>query len=88
MAYVLHMTPEGFCNLVAAIAALGAAGAWFRSARAPTPFISFPESSDPEAVNAAIQCYQGFVRGTVWNQRAAVLAGISAFSSFAAWAVS
>ena len=82
---MIHDYLNPACDLLAALLALGAAAAWFQAARAPTPFITFPDSSDPDAVCAAIDAYAGFVRGTVWNRCAAILAGLSALAIFASW---
>jgi hypothetical protein len=76
------------CEFASAAFAVAASLAWFRAARAPVPFITFPDFSDPAAVQAALDSYAGFVRGTVWNGRAALLAGASALASFAAWVAS
>jgi hypothetical protein len=75
------------CDALAALFALGAAVAWFKAARAPLPVGSFPDWSDAPAVQAALQSYQDFVRGAVWNKRAALLAGMSAFAATASWMI-
>jgi hypothetical protein len=82
---MIHDYLKPGCDLLAASFALGAAAAWFQAARAPTPFITFPDSSDPDALHAAIYAYAGFVRGTVWNKCEAILAGLSALATFASW---
>lgn len=76
---------KGACDLVAALSALAAAFAWFRAARCPLPFHSWPNSSDRPAVEAALEAYAGFHRGAVWNRRAAALAGLSAAATFVSW---
>ncbi len=79
------MNIKEVCDGISAIAALCAAGAWFRAARAPLPFISFPSYDEREAMGAAIEAYEGFVSGAGWNKWAAILAGVSALASFLGW---
>jgi hypothetical protein len=75
------------CDALAALFALGAAVAWFKAAEAALPVGSFPDWSDAHAVQAALRSYQSFVRGAVWNKRAAVLAGLSAAAATASWTI-
>ena len=79
------MSLKEICDGMSAIAALGAAGAWFRAARAPLPFLSFPNYDDREAMGSAIDAYKGFVSGAGWNKWAAILAGVSALALFLGW---
>ena len=79
---------KAICDFLAAILAFFAAGAWFLAARSPVPFITYPSSSDPSAQTAALECYQGFLRGGIWNRRAAILTGLSALCSFFTWLIS
>ena len=68
-------------EFVAAAFALAAAMAWVRAARSPIPFLTLPEPSDPHALNAALESYEGFRKGMIWNHRAALLTGVSALAS-------
>jgi hypothetical protein len=78
---MIHDFLKPGCDLLAALLALGAAAAWFQAALAPTPFINFLDSSNPDAVRAAIESYNGFVKGHRLNKRAALLAGLSALAT-------
>jgi hypothetical protein len=80
-------TVKAACDGLAAFFALGAAVAWFRAAKAPLPVGAFPDYKDAAAVRAALQSYHSFVRGAVWNQRAALLAGLSAAAATISWTI-
>jgi hypothetical protein len=75
-------------DIAGAALAFGAAVAWFLAARASLPVGAFPDWSNAEGVGAALDDYRAFLKGAVWNQRAAILAGLSALAAGVSTALS
>jgi len=76
---------KGSCDFIAAILAFAAAAAWFTAARqrvAKKEPAMWSESAEHPAVRAL---NAGIERGVRWNQRAALLTGLSALATFLSW---
>jgi hypothetical protein len=80
---------KSFCDLAAAGFALMASAAWCKAARQPValpgPAGYAPQNRDDPYWKKLAAAGDRIKLGSTWNQRAAMLTGLSAFSTFLSW---